>query len=133
MRLTSVNPLLAQLLRTLAVYSRCVWLVEMKFAFIDGTKKDKSTRRLARSHAMRGKNVGKTHPRRPRPAMGEPYTSKEATPANLRNLEEENGTAPVQGAISFYHAVWGGDALLSASFPLVATPQSLDVINQCKC
>ncbi|KAF7558920.1 hypothetical protein G7046_g5233 [Stylonectria norvegica] len=34
-----------------------------EFAFVDGSKTDRSTRRYARSHAMRGKNLGKTHHR----------------------------------------------------------------------
>lgn len=36
------------------------------FKFVDGTKTDKSTRRAALSHAMKGKNIGKTHQRRSR-------------------------------------------------------------------
>uniref|UniRef100_A0A8H7K7V7 Transcription factor domain-containing protein n=1 Tax=Bionectria ochroleuca TaxID=29856 RepID=A0A8H7K7V7_BIOOC len=40
------------------------------FIFIDGTKSDRSTKRAARSHAMREKNIGKTHHRGLKPARG---------------------------------------------------------------
>ncbi|CAH0004411.1 unnamed protein product [Clonostachys byssicola] len=40
------------------------------FIFIDGTKSDISTKRAARSHAMREKNIGKTHHRGLKPARG---------------------------------------------------------------
>ncbi|CAH0018991.1 unnamed protein product [Clonostachys rhizophaga] len=45
------------------------------FVFIDGTKSDRSTKRAARSHAMREKNVGKTHHRGLKPAQGKPVLS----------------------------------------------------------
>jgi hypothetical protein len=41
-------------------------LVEMPLQFIDATTGGREKRRLIRSHVMRGKNVGKTHPSRKR-------------------------------------------------------------------
>ncbi|KAK7229755.1 hypothetical protein V2G26_001925 [Clonostachys chloroleuca] len=40
------------------------------FIFIDSTKSNRSTKRAARSHAMREKNIGKTHHRGLKPARG---------------------------------------------------------------
>jgi hypothetical protein len=104
----------------------------MEYAFIDGTKSDRATRKLARSHAMKGKNVGKTRLRRSRLRPGASHTSTQPVFANDGSHEEESSSAPAHGTMSFYHVAWGGDALLSAPFPFQATPQSQDVINQCK-
>ncbi|KAB5566070.1 hypothetical protein GE09DRAFT_727896 [Coniochaeta sp. 2T2.1] len=60
----------------------------VKFEFIDGTKKDPRTRRLARSHAMKGKNVGKKHNRRSRVAQAAP------SPASPTPISDLGGKIP---------------------------------------
>jgi hypothetical protein len=61
-----------------------------KFLFIDATKTDAGTRRRARSHAMKGKNVGKRHNRRTKVLPPRARIRKlEATSSSDPDLQED--------------------------------------------
>jgi hypothetical protein len=91
------------------------------FQFIDGTKHDGATRRLARSHVMKGKNAGRKLNRRSR---------KEARPSKRQTSSQ------VSGVSSNNECMWSPiliDTLRFVSFPVDALPESQFVINHCMC
>jgi putative hemolysin len=102
------------------------------FRFIDGTKNDKFTRRLARSHAMKGKNVGKVHQRRSQLSL---HLQRNKGVSKVQTSDsEQDETRTISMAQSSSSPITGvlGHRLLSVSFPVEATPQSLGIVNQCK-
>ncbi|KAJ4376858.1 hypothetical protein N0V85_008978 [Neurospora sp. IMI 360204] len=72
------------------------------FQFIDSTKTDRVTRRLVRSHAMKGKNVGKVLHRRSRLELDlhTPRPSKKACTSTARNLLPQQGQQPTSVSTS---------------------------------
>ncbi|EGZ76383.1 hypothetical protein NEUTE2DRAFT_98137 [Neurospora tetrasperma FGSC 2509] len=73
------------------------------FQFIDSTKTDRVTRRLVRSHAMKGKNVGKVLHRRSRLELDlhAPRPSKKAcTTSTACNLLPQQGQQPTSASTS---------------------------------
>ncbi|KAB5542787.1 hypothetical protein GE09DRAFT_226450 [Coniochaeta sp. 2T2.1] len=124
----------------------------VEFEFIDGTKKDPRTRRLARSHAMKGKNVGKKHNRRSRVAQVAPSHASPTPISDLRGKipsPESTVQHHDQTCQSFRprsqdgghsiaprrpHAVPVAfrplNGLFPFHFPIDATPQSQYVIKQ---
>ncbi|EXJ79038.1 hypothetical protein A1O3_08539 [Capronia epimyces CBS 606.96] len=102
------------------------------FEFIDSTKSDKATRRLARSHAMKGKNAGKTlhRHRQSRLDLRGQQTATARVPNRRSAQENENRrTLAVQDSLDLTYPALS-DKLLSVSFPVETTPQGLGLISQ---
>ncbi len=103
--------------------------MEDNFAFIDCTKSDRSTKKLVRSHAMKGKNAGKTHHRRSRLDLSRSHKSGQS--ALVQPLDRLNNQECRMGLLGLtYEAV--GEQLLAIPFPIEATSQNRPIINQCK-
>lgn len=94
------------------------------FQFIDGTKHDRATRRLARSHVMKGKNVGRRLNRRSRKETCslKQHEAPRRTPGQDSNTSLDNERMRNPPIIDTLHFV---------SFPVDALPESQFVINQC--
>ena len=102
-------------------------MMEKTFQFVDTSAElDKSTRKLMRSHVMKGKNAGRTVHRRSKFELGEwgtprgaaTFPDEEATKRNLDGLE------PVARNL--------GSVLRTFRFPVELSENSLKMINQCK-
>ena len=108
--------------------------MEKSFEFIDSTKNDRLTKRLVRSHAMKGKNAGKTLARSSRLDLSRQLKCRQV--ALVRNAksrnDEENRNAPIRASLGLTY-MGLGDKLLSISFPVEITSQNQHVINQCQC
>lgn len=104
-----------------------------KFEFIDGTKNDRPTLKLARSHAMKGKNLGKTHQRRSRLDADQRHKRTQLVLLQVCEGQKygESNNTPVQSSVSLTYKD-PGDQLLSVSFPVEVTPESGGVIYHCK-
>ncbi|MBV36668.1 MAG: hypothetical protein CMP47_14640 [Rickettsiales bacterium] len=101
--------------------------MEDNFAFIDCTKSDRSTKKLVRSHAMKGKNAGKTHHRRSRLDLSRSHKSGQS--ALVQPLDRLNNQECRMGLLGLtYEAV--GEQLLAIPFPIEATSQNRPIINQ---
>ncbi len=101
------------------------------FEFVDGTKRDRATRRIARSHAMKGKNVGKTHHRRSKLGSCPPLENNQTGPPQIHGEAEEDCITSIDGSPSMkYKAL--GTQIFSVSFPLETSPQGQQVIQKCK-
>jgi len=108
--------------------------MEKTFEFIDSTSNDKFTRRLARSHAMKGKNTGKTHHRRSRLDQGQLHKYRQSVlppVAESRHIQRSTGDILHSPLGLTSHTL--SKELLSISFPVEATAHSQRIINQCKC
>lgn len=107
--------------------------MERHFEFIDGTKKDRATLRSARSHAMKGKNVGKKHHRLSKSEASQFRKSKPVTLLQEHGTQEDKKTdkslALGTGGLK-YQAL--GDQLLAVSFPVEVSSQSRGIIHQCE-
>ena len=104
-----------------------------QFKFIDGTKNDRPTLRLARSHAMKGKNLGKTHHRRSRLGPDQRHKKRQLVLLQVDDGQKyvESNNSPGQDSLSLIYDD-PGDQLLSVSFPVELTPASRDVIYHCE-
>lgn len=107
------------------------------FLFIDATKTDASTRRKARSHAMKGKNVGKKHYNRritkakqSRPAMHDldGATSIDSDPPEDQYMQ--GFLLPISPVL--LHTI-EEDFIIPRHLQTNATPQSQHAIRQCEC
>ncbi|KAH8651186.1 hypothetical protein BX600DRAFT_100372 [Xylariales sp. PMI_506] len=100
------------------------------FAFVDGLKTDRLTRRLARSHAMKGKNIGKEHHHRSRLNRGRAPTGRSSvsSPGYQGRVEKvcNNYLAKDELDSACDHSVCPSLAL---PIFLDTTPQSLNVIS----
>lgn len=108
--------------------------MEKTFEFIDSRKNDKLTRKLARSHAMKGKNTGKKLNRRSRLELGQLHRCRPNVLLPMAENRKKQLITDYRAHCSLqlaYNSL--SNDLLSVSFPLNATPQSQRVINQCKC
>jgi len=99
----------------------------MHFEFIDGTRNDKGTRRIARSHAMKGKNAGRKHPNRRRQG------ARLQPQANVPGCE----ASTVSDVHLVQRALTGGPGadepeLLPLHLPFDTTLGSLHVIKLCE-
>jgi len=100
--------------------------MEKTFQFVDSSAKvDRVTRKLMRSHVMKGKNAGKTVHRRSRLELGAGRTpcgdASLPNGARKRNAEE---LGPVARNL--------GNVLRTFQFPVELGESSLKIINQCK-
>lgn len=116
----------------------------MTFLFIDATKTDADTRRQARSHAMKGKNVGKKHlnrrtkksaahksrPSRPRIHDVEDASSSDSS-SNLKEDTQlvEDFLLPISPALVY---PLRDDFIAPVHLTTNTTPQNQHVIKQCK-
>lgn len=108
------------------------------FLFIDATKTDAGTRRKARSHAMKGKNVGKKHYNR-RTKKAKQLESR----ATIHDLDCATSTdsdsqddqymqdflLPISPVLLYSI---GEDFIMPMHLQTNATPQSQHVIRQCE-
>lgn len=106
------------------------------FLFIDATKTDAGTRRKARSHAMKGKNVGKKHSNRRtkkaiqfRPTIHDldRATSIDSDPQKDEYMQDF--LLPISPALLY---TIEDDFIIPMHLQTNATPQSQHVIRQCE-
>jgi hypothetical protein len=106
------------------------------FLFIDATKTDAGTRRKARSHAMKGKNVGKKHYNRrtknakqSRPTIHDLdcATSRDSDPQEDQYMQDF--LLPISPVLLY---TIGEDFIIPMHLQTNATPQSQHVIRQCE-
>lgn len=118
----------------------------MTFLFIDATKTDADTRRQARSHAMKGKNVGKKHfnrrtkksaahksrPSRPRIHDAEDASSSSDSSSTLQEDTRlvEDFLLPISPLLVY---PLRDDFIAPLHLTTNTTPQNQHVIKQCKC
>jgi hypothetical protein len=102
----------------------------MEYAFIDGSKNDRATRRQARSHAMRGKNAGRKLHRRSR--LHQSHHSKIKDSASVKFDTRQDMTTPVSILFKPFGSLTFGPELFNVAFPVSGIPQSQDTISQCK-
>ncbi len=107
--------------------------MEKSFFFVDGTQVNKTTRKLMRSHVMKGKNAGRTihRPSKLDLTKGSPYHYQPLQ--RDRYLPDEDATSAKQ--IQSYPTVIArniGNLFVTLSFPLELTANSLDIISQCQ-
>jgi hypothetical protein len=100
-----------------------------KFEFVDTTKDNRTTRRIALSHVMKGKNAGRTHNRRSRLSSAQQPNDRQLS-CHFQGVQygAHVGCASSCGALGA--PKW--DRLLHASFPVEATPHSQSLITECK-
>jgi hypothetical protein len=99
----------------------------MPFEFINNAAIDRNARKVIRSHAAKGRNVGKTRPsRRKQPGQEVKSTT---TAFNSRSVEnaQESGTDETIAAIGRQI----GDGLSVLSFPAELTPRSKALVQNC--
>lgn len=106
------------------------------FLFIDATKTDAGTRRKARSHAMKGKNVGKKHyNRRTKKAKQSRPTIHDldcATSIDSDSQEDQymqDFLLPISPVLLYTIAE---DFIIPMHLQTNATPQSQHIIRQCE-
>jgi hypothetical protein len=106
------------------------------FLFIDATKTDAGTRRKARSHAMKGKNVGKKHYNRRTKQAKQSWptihdldyaTSTDSDPQDDRSMQDF--LLPISPVL--LHTI-SEDFIMPMHLQTNATPQSQHVIRQCE-
>ncbi|KAH8880878.1 hypothetical protein GQ53DRAFT_521227 [Thozetella sp. PMI_491] len=101
------------------------------FEFVDGTKTDRSTRRAARSHAMKGKNVGKRHQRGSKLDRSQPPDCRKSTILQVPCGPKDcaiRATRPAYGSFGPASRPLLGPSL---ALPLLleTTPHGLDIIK----
>lgn len=108
--------------------------MEKSFKFIDATKNDKLTRRLARNHALKGKNTGKTLYRRSKLEQGQLHTYRRftLTPIVESQIGQRSSGAAIHGSPGLTNHTLSND-ILSASFAFEVSPHNQRIINQCRC
>ena len=109
------------------------------FFFIDGIHADEASKRLMRRHVMRGKNVGRTlhRPSRLKTRVPRSQAQPVATLAicdSADDLEQHKDgpdwLLPFPRAVMPSKRLGSGFSLLR--LPVGVTPESLEVINECK-
>lgn len=100
----------------------------MHYEFIDATKSDKDTRSRARSHAMKGKNVGKKHPNRRQASKLQLRTGVVA--CQTWSESDTYGGRIVEDKV-LTGRPWA-DALLPLQLAVSTAPQRQHVIRQCE-
>lgn len=104
------------------------------FLFIDGTKTDRTTRRIARSHAMKGKNVGKKHFGRQKKdillqSKWQQFSDPDATARDARDDESMQAVNLPESSLSSRARC--KDVIIPAHFEPSA-PYSQHAVKQCK-
>src|SRR5689334_11595179 len=106
------------------------------FLFIDATKTDAGTRRKARSHAMKGKNVGKRHYNRrtkkakqSRPTIQDLDCTASTDSGPQENHYMQDFLLPISPALLY---TIGEDFIIPMHLQTNATPQSQHAIRQCE-
>jgi hypothetical protein len=106
------------------------------FLFIDATKTDAGTRRKARSHAMKGKNLGKKHyNRRTKKAKQPQPTMHDLDCATTEDSDPQEDQYMQDFLLSISPALLytiGEDFIMPRHLQTNATPQSQHVIRQCE-
>ncbi|KAH8812227.1 hypothetical protein F5884DRAFT_784799 [Xylogone sp. PMI_703] len=106
--------------------------MEKTFHFVDSTRADRASKRLIRSHVMKGKNTGKRFHRSSRLdlATRRPYAynaflgaSQTLEVQKTENIEPENICPTTIARVL-------GDVLHTLPFPLELTPDSFKIMNQ---
>lgn len=101
--------------------------MEKTFKFVDSSAKvDRVTRKLMRSHVMRGKNAGKTVHRRSRFELSAGRTP--CGDASFPNEEARKRNAEELGPVARNL----GNVLRTFQFPVELSESSLKSIDQCK-
>lgn len=95
-----------------------------KFHFVDGIGADRASKRLMRSHVMKGKNAGKTLHRRTRPGARR-QRSEVITKCRESEIAECQLASPVDTSLML------GSLLRTLSTPVDFTRYSLGVIHKC--
>jgi hypothetical protein len=103
-----------------------------QFKFIDGTKSDKSTRRSALSHAMKGKNVGKTHNRHRRSNHRCHQLGTTPIVPNPFDVSKDEDDREMEIDASSLSVVCDSLPFLSGVMEATTSKGSLDVIQNCK-
>jgi len=100
--------------------------MEKAFQFVDSSAKvDRVTRKLMRSHVMKGKNAGKTVHRRSRLELGAGRTPcDDASFQNETRKRNSEELGPVPRNL--------GNVLRTFQFPVELSESSLKNIDQCK-
>jgi hypothetical protein len=99
----------------------------MSFQFVESGKTDPATRKLIRSHVMKGKNVGKTRLRPTRKDEGEvpeDHAAKFSLSACQFNDDVETEIPTIAPTI--------GHSFSALTFPCEAQPYMKNLIQQCK-
>jgi hypothetical protein len=106
------------------------------FLFVDATKTDADTRRKARSHAMKGKNVGKKHyNRRTKKTTQSRHTIQDLDRAASTDSDPQEDQymqdflLPISPVLLYTP---GEDFIIPTHLQANATPQSQHVIRQCE-
>ncbi|KAI8966282.1 hypothetical protein F5Y11DRAFT_188817 [Daldinia sp. FL1419] len=95
----------------------------MPFKFIDNTIIDRNTRKLIRSQAARGRNVGKKHPSRGRRAVIDTNTTK-------LNYDIKDLVSKCHNTVSHTIELQVGDSLSVFCLPVKSTPGSRTLIQK---
>jgi hypothetical protein len=104
-----------------------------KFQFVDGYKPSRANKRLIRSHAMKGKNAGKSVHRASRLSLVTKQPPRQCmlpsqAQVNLRYSVDQRDVLKRPASV----LSGPGDGLLFCSLPVQFTPASLHVVSQCK-
>lgn len=97
-------------------------MATQNFQFIDGTKHDRETRRLARSHAMKGKNAGRKLHRRSRKELGPPRPHGGPKPTT----GQDSGNGLQSDSLNSPPLI---DTLQFVSFPVNGLPECQYIIH----
>jgi hypothetical protein len=93
-------------------------LLVMVFQFIDNASIDRRTRKLIRSHAAKGKNIGKGRPRRkPRPA------NASQPPLDSDSNQEETDADHISNEQTLFLEQPRGEALSFYNMPFELSPR----------
>jgi hypothetical protein len=100
------------------------------YQFIDAMRSDRDTKRLIRSHAMRGKNVGKTHVRRSRLAMTGNLSPQLSTDSQVSSgnsgVDASRSTPTAENVLSMPRRNLG-----YLVFPVEVTGYDMRLIDEC--
>lgn len=108
-------------------------IMSSKFQFVDGYKPSRANKRLIRSHAMKGRNAGKSVHRASRLFLVAKQPPRQCllprqALANLRYGADQRDVLKRPASVLSSP----GDGLLFCSLPVQFTPASLHVVSQCK-
>ncbi|KAJ6104423.1 hypothetical protein N7523_010743 [Penicillium sp. IBT 18751x] len=110
--------------------------MEQKFHFINGLSNDEKSKKLVRSHVMKGKNAGKKIHRRSRLESQVTWIlpNVAADYSHVRNdLREKYRDADWKYVSPNRLSIDFGISFLTFSLPVAVTPYSLEVINESWC
>ena len=98
--------------------------MERQFLFVDSTSNDRQARKLARSHAMKGKNAGKKIHRRSR------LEAFENTRSSRKHAEQDAGRVNLAQSIDILPDPYSSSRVV---LPLMgaSTPKEERVLRQC--